>query len=250
MKGPVMLCAVFVLCVLCVCAQNKPNVLLLFPDQWRWDWRGSTPAGLELKTPVFDDVSSKGTIYHSAYVASPLCAPSRACLALGREFDTQQVPSNLFDVPNGIPTFYRTLRDSAGYHVMITGKDDLTKHSGYARDGSHRAIELGFSAWQGRTGGKDGTMRAKSGPYPDFLNNRTVLLSNGSTVNALAAHDECMPLSQFNPNPTRTWLACCETPNEGTCGKPSPLTDDLYEDNWVATEGLEMLRKRPAGQPW
>jgi hypothetical protein len=138
---------------------------------------------------------------------------------------------------------------------MITGKDDLTKHSGYTAhgtlpDASYRAMELGFSAWQGRTPGKDGTMKADSGPYPAFLNNRSVLLSNGSTVNALMAHDECMPQSQYNPDKVRTWLACCETDNEGTCATPSPLTDDLYEDTWVATEGLQMLKERPAGKPW
>ena len=39
-------------------------------------------------------------------------------------------------------------------------------------------------------------------------------------------------------------------PREGTCGTPTPLTDDLYEDTWVAMEGLKMLRQRPAGKPW
>ena len=75
------------------------------------------------------------------YVASPLCAPSRAALALGREYETQQVPGNSYDVPDGLITHYRALRDTGGYHVMVSGKDDLTKHSGYGQDGSYRECE-------------------------------------------------------------------------------------------------------------
>ena len=41
-------------------------------------------------------------------------------------------------MPEGLTTHYRALRDKAGYHVMVSGKDDLTKHSGYGQDGSYR----------------------------------------------------------------------------------------------------------------
>lgn len=49
-----------------------------------------------------------------------------------------KVPSNSFDVPENLTTHYRALRDAGGYHVMVSGKDDLTKHSGYGPDGSYR----------------------------------------------------------------------------------------------------------------
>ena len=241
----------FALLVLPLVTGSSPqrNMLLLFPDQWRWEWTSATNPSLQLSTPAFDAVAGNGTRFGRAYVASPLCAPSRSCLALGREYDHNKVPSNEFDVPDGIPTFYRVLRDVAGYHVMITGKDDLTKSTGYNPDGSYRAVELGYSAWLGRTPGKLGTLKKFRGPYNDFLLNSTVLLKNGSRVNALLAHDECFGPSQTNPVKYRSPLACC-TKSGDLCDTPSPLPDSMYEDNWVALKGLQMLSERPQGKPW
>ena len=84
-----------------------------------------------------------------------------ACLASGREYDDQSatagVPSNGHDYDVGTTTFYAVLR-AAGYHVMTTGKDDLTKASqlgsktGYPGcpacrpgDGRYHLDEPGFS---------------------------------------------------------------------------------------------------------
>ena len=129
------------------------NIMLLFPDQWRYEWHslevpGRVPgAKADVRTPTLAAHAARGTLFERAYVATPLCAPSRASLALGREYDEQHVPSNSFDVPTDFTTVYRALRDEGGYHVMVSGKDDMTKHSGYGADGSYRAVELGFSAW-------------------------------------------------------------------------------------------------------
>ena len=68
---------------------------------------------------------------------------------------------------------------------MISGKDDLSKSSGVGADGSLNALELGFSAWLGRTPGKHSYVDRQSVPYARFLNERWVQLDNGSTVNAL-----------------------------------------------------------------
>ena len=102
----------------------------------------------------------RGTRFSYAYVASPLCAPSRAALAVGRmEFDTLPVQNNTRDVPAAtMNTFYKLLRDKAGYHVMTAGKDDLTKASKLGTktffpgcpscrrgDGRYLQEELGFS---------------------------------------------------------------------------------------------------------
>ena len=99
---------------------------------------------------MWDGVAARGVQFNAAYVPAPLCAPRRAALALGREFDDNEVPSNQYDVPTSLTTVYRALRDTGGYHVMVSGKDDLSKASGYGRDGSTHAAELGYSAWKGR----------------------------------------------------------------------------------------------------
>lgn len=128
-----------------------PNFLLLLPDQWRWDFM---PNSTNLAMPVFESLRAAGTVFERAFVASPLCAPSRACLASGREYDLAGVPSNFAnDYPVDQPTFYSRL-EAAGYHTMTVGKDDLTKATGVSPNGSFHAAALGFTDWD-RCAGKD-----------------------------------------------------------------------------------------------
>ena len=240
--------------------RQQPNLLLLFPDQWRWDFTELSLGEALIKTPTFAALAKRGARFEKAYVPSPLCAPSRAALALGREYDTQQVPSNSYDVPAGVPTFYRTLRDEAGYHVMISGKDDLTKHSGYCGttgrvtepclNASYRAEELGYSAWRGRTPGKLGTLSPDGGPFNAFLASSTVTLPNGSTANAQAVHDWCFGEIGLQPDQhlPRSNYTCCH--GAQVCDVPVHVPPEMYEDNWVGAEGLKMLLQRPSGKPW
>ena len=67
-------------------AARRPNILFLFPDQHRYDWTGAN-RGLPIHTPNLDRLSQRGVRFTKAVVASPLCAPSRACLASGKEYD-------------------------------------------------------------------------------------------------------------------------------------------------------------------
>ena len=61
-----------------------PNILLLFPDQWRYDWDGFTRdnqpdiPGPMLHVPTTRKVASEGTRFTTAYVPAPVCAPSRS----------------------------------------------------------------------------------------------------------------------------------------------------------------------------
>ena len=51
-----------------------------------------------------------------------MCAPSRACLASGRDYDHATVPQNFhndFDVAR-TPTFYHVLRDRAAYTIAVS----------------------------------------------------------------------------------------------------------------------------------
>eukprot|EP00971_Amphidinium_carterae_P261073 5178917-Amphidinium_carterae.1 len=77
---------------------TTPNLLLLFPDQWRSDWDGLTNGsnGQEnpLRMPTVRRLASLGTRFTRAIVPSPVCAPSRSCMASGREYDRTAVPDN------------------------------------------------------------------------------------------------------------------------------------------------------------
>ena len=139
---------------------SRPNVLLLMPDQWRYDWDGLTHKNVgeapPLHLPHIERLRALGTTFpRGAVVPAPVCAPSRACMASLREYDHAGVPNNKANdyKAKENPTYFTALQ-RAGYHTMSTGKDDLTKatHLGYeigkdTRNASNTylAHALGFS---------------------------------------------------------------------------------------------------------
>ena len=124
-----------------------------------YDWGGLhanpyyTPEQLPLRLPHVDALAQRGVRFTRAHVASPVCAPSRACLASGREYDPAGQGGNGasvaptrdgdFDVEE-MPTFYQQLQRQ-GYWTMVTGRDDLTKRTGPGLRGDFHTAELGFN---------------------------------------------------------------------------------------------------------
>jgi arylsulfatase A-like enzyme len=53
-----------------------------------------TRAELPIFTPNFDRIAAGGVRFSRAFVGAPVCAPSRACLASGRQYDQNTVPMN------------------------------------------------------------------------------------------------------------------------------------------------------------
>jgi arylsulfatase len=219
---------------------DRPNVVLLFPDQWRWDWTPDRIPGLRM--PTFDLWSSAGARVESAFVPSPLCAPSRACLASGKEYDLAGVPDNFSnDYPVNQTTFYTILAEEAGYYTLTSGKDDLTKATGPGKDGSFHASELG---WQGyaRCEGKEDVVNkgVPSDPYGIYCaaHNTTVDGKSTSYWDIFADDD---------PH-------CCTggsgTPGGYVCGKSSYMPQDGYEDNYVARNAAQLIASAPAGTPY
>jgi len=210
---------------------GKPNILLLFPDQWRFDWM-SANRDLPIRTPNLDRLAKAGTRLTHTMVASPLCAPSRACLAAGREYGRAGVASNGYDYPAmRIPTFYSMLRD-AGYHVLGCGKMDLAKAADWwGIDGKWRLNSWGFSDGINNAGKIDQVIgyelnnNRPADPYLTFLNNRGLLPEH---------------------------LADLRSRMRGGYGAtyPTPLPDDAYCDNWLSGNGLDLIDAAPKDRPW
>lgn len=223
-------------------------VVTLFFSFAMQDGLHSTPMGdIPLRMPNLRGLVERGTRFTQAYVPSPLCAPSRSCLAAAREYDATGVPSNDFDFPTNVTTFYSVLRQ-AGYHTMVSGKDDLTKKSqlGYRTgypgcpfchdgDGLYRLEELGFTDGL-RYSGKEDVVDtpAPHEMYGFFLRNQTMLSQRSTMVNAWDAHRTCM--GQHGNS-----SALCDA---------STYTAAVYEDDFTANNSLTLLRRRPTNRPF
>lgn len=208
--------------------RRQPNILFLFPDQHRHDWTGATP-GLGVRTPFLDAIAKAGVRFRRCTVASPLCAPSRACLASGREYARCGVKSNAQDYPLDQPTFYQALR-SAGYHVVGCGKMDLHKATlDWGIDGKRFLPEWGFSDGIDNAGKIDAILSGSTeprDPYMAYLHRRGLA----------TAHIEDFKRRQQQAGYLNT--------------DPTPLPEEAYCDNWVAVKGLELLRSFPPAKPW
>jgi arylsulfatase len=208
-------------------SSRQPNILLVLSDQHRADWLGCAGRGVPVRTPHIDALAARGVRFDNAYCASPVCGPSRACLASGLEYDQCRVPDHKVNYPLDQVTFYRLLRDG-GYHVMGCGKFDLHKAThNWGVDGQHLLPEWGFSAGIDSAGKwdalKDGSVEKPRDPYMAYLHSRGLAQVHAADLRARG---------QFS----------------GT--DPTPLDDDAYGDNWIARQGLRLLSETPAGRPW
>ncbi len=61
---------------------QKPNIIVFFTDQQRWDTTGVHGNPLDL-TPNFDRMAHAGTHIYNSFTCQPVCGPARACLQTG-----------------------------------------------------------------------------------------------------------------------------------------------------------------------
>jgi arylsulfatase A-like enzyme len=211
----------------CKPSSRRPNFLFLLPDQHRPDWLGANP-DLPLRTPNLDRLAANGVRFTRAFCNSPLCAPSRASLASGKSYDRCGVVNNGQNYPLDQPTYYQALRDF-GYRVAGVGKFDLHKALlDWNLDGSRLLAEWGFTEGidnEGKLNGSNSYQRAGApkGPYLDYLHQR------GLADVYVREHQE-----------REKYLGAYTT----------AVPDDAYCDNWVAENGLRILRKFPSDCPW
>lgn len=106
---------------------RRPNVVVFFTDQQRWDTLGvaGNPTGL---TPNLDQMSQRGTMFEVACTPNPVCAPARAALQTGRYPTGAGVHRNGIPLDPSLPTLGRVFRD-AGYRTGYIGKWHLSEHN-------------------------------------------------------------------------------------------------------------------------
>ena len=105
-------------------ATDRPNVIVFFTDQQRWDTAGvhGNPAGL---TPNFDRMAMEGTHLFNSYTCQPVCGPARSCLQTGRYATETGVWHNGPGLPDDLPTL-AGLFGAAGYRTGYLGKWHLS----------------------------------------------------------------------------------------------------------------------------
>lgn len=99
---------------------TRPNVIVFFTDQQRWDTVGAAGCPLGL-TPNLDLMARRGTMFETACTTNPVCAPARAAMQTGRFPTNAGVFRNNIPLPSDAPTLGR-LFGAAGYQTAYIGK--------------------------------------------------------------------------------------------------------------------------------
>lgn len=104
---------------------RKPNVLIYFTDQQRWDSTGVHHNPLEL-TPNFDRMAMEGTHCFNAYTCQPVCMPARSSLQTGKYATETGCHTNGGCIRPEEKTLGHWFRE-AGYRTGYIGKWHLCK---------------------------------------------------------------------------------------------------------------------------
>lgn len=98
----------------------RPNVVVFFTDQQRWDTTGLHGNPMEL-TPNLDRIGRQHTHVAHSYTCQPVCGPARSCLQTGLYATTTGCYQNAIPLPDDAQTLAHCF-GAAGYHTGYIGK--------------------------------------------------------------------------------------------------------------------------------
>lgn len=99
---------------------RRPNVIVFFTDQQRWDTTGVHGNPMDL-TPNFDAMARRGTHVANSITCQPVCGPARSCLQTGLYATTTGCFKNSIPLPQDARTLAHHFKD-AGYTTGYVGK--------------------------------------------------------------------------------------------------------------------------------
>ena len=138
---------------------KRPNILLLYTDQQRWDALGSND-NAEIITPNLDALARRGSSFRRHFVQNPVCMPSRVSMLSGRYPSSlgitrmgAPVPEDLMTLPRALKQYgYRTGNIGKLHFLPHANRDHRLPHPAYGFDHLEIADEPGvyedaYRAW-------------------------------------------------------------------------------------------------------
>ena len=121
---------------------GRPNVIVFFTDQQRWDTTGLHGNPLDL-TPNLDRMARRGTHLRYSFTCQPVCGPARSCLQTGLHATRSGCFRNGIPLPSHLKTLAHHF-GAADYATGYIGKWHLYQGSDGPVPAEHRA---GYDYW-------------------------------------------------------------------------------------------------------
>ena len=115
---------------------KRPNIIVLFSDQQRWDTLGCYGQPL-LVSPNLDRLAKEGVKFENAFTCQPVCGPARSCLQSGKYATQVNCHRNALALPQDIKTLADYFHES-GYETAYVGKWHLPQTEAAIRRHSMR----------------------------------------------------------------------------------------------------------------
>ncbi len=128
---------------------KKPNVLLIYPDEMRFDSM-SFAGNSVCKTPNIDNMASASAYFDNAYTSFPLCCPFRGSMVTGKYAHKNGMFCNHIPIPLD-QQFLPELMKPAGYRTGWVGKWHLNGGDKFRE--VPKEYQLGFDEFIGYSRG-------------------------------------------------------------------------------------------------
>ena len=106
---------------------RRPNILILYTDQQRWDALGVN-GNADIQTPNLDRLAREGINCDHYFVQNPVCMPSRASFLTGLYPSTLGITHMGVPVPTDTITLPQLLKPY-GYRTANIGKLHFLPHA-------------------------------------------------------------------------------------------------------------------------
>ena len=205
---------------------KRPNVLLLYTDQQRWD---TLHAGgnAHIYTPNLDRLAREGALFQRCYANAPVCMPSRQSMLSGTYPSVNGCTDNGIEMDEETLTIQKVL-STYGYTTANLGKLHFKNHSN--RD--HRELHPAY-------GFDHLVLSDEPGCYPDayikWVEEKAPEWVEQCRIAFPPAHDG-PPNGAPDRDPVKPY----------TFGAPEHLTHSAF----VADETIEFIRQQESGTPW
>ena len=123
-------------------AEGKPNILIIFTDQWRAQALGCN-GDQNARTPNLDRLASGGANFQRCYATNPVCSPAKAAFQTGRCPHQTGVINNSIYLPETRDSLAHCF-SRAGYATGYIGKWHLdgTPKPGFVKPGRRQGYQF------------------------------------------------------------------------------------------------------------
>ncbi len=212
---------------------KRPNILLIYTDQQRWDALGAN-GNPDIQTPNLDKLAGSALNFDHCFVQNPVCMPSRVSMLSGRYCNQLGIFINGVPVPEELNTL-PTLLAGCGYRRANIGKLHFLPHADRDHRDPHPAY--GFDHME---------ISDEPGCYADAYRAWV----------ARKAPDQLDGISCGLPPAAELWRQAMRPgddgikhPEERFPKRPIPFAadEDLTHSAFVAEQTMEYLRARAGG---